>query len=109
MKLLRDLAVCFFLLCLVSCGRTEDSHMVVDIAYVKDPDIDVRPCHERIYEDEDYYYTLGNLESQYYIVTYANGETQNIKEALAEGKIRISDLDWFGIDYYKEPCQVPAD
>lgn len=101
MKLQRILAVYFFLVCLISCGHTKDGQMVVDIAYVKDPDIDVRPCHERIYEDEDYYYTLGNLESQYYIVTYANGETQNIKEALAEGRITLADLDTYGVHYGK--------
>ena len=107
MKLLRIIAVGVLLLCLISCrGEAEDSppagsDFVWEIAYVKDPDVDVQPCHEVIYEDEDYFYTLGNLESQYYIVTYANGETQNIKEALAEGKITLADLDAHGVHYGK--------
>ncbi len=107
MKFQRVLAVGMFLLCLVSCrGEVEEHQLggsayVWDIAYVKDPDIDIRPCHEVIYEDEDYYYILGSLESQYYIVTYANGETQNIKEALAEGNITLADLDAYGVHYGK--------
>ncbi len=108
MKLLRILTVVLFLVCLVSCGRMEDGLTVADIAYVKDPDIVIRPCHEVIYEDEDYFYTLGNLESQYYIVTYANGETQNIKEALAEGRITLADLDVYGVHYGKTE-KNPAD
>lgn len=114
MKLLRILAVGMLLLCLISCGgEAEDpspagSDLVWKIAYVKDPDIDVQPCHEVIYEDEMYYYTLANIESQYYIVTYANGETQNIKEALAEGRITPADLDAHGVHYGKTE-KDPAD
>lgn len=114
MKLLRILAVGVFLLRLVSCrgeakgpGLAGDAY-VWEIAYVKAPDVDVQPCHEVIYEDEDYYYTLGNLESQYYIVTHANGETQNIKEALAEGNITLADLDAYGVHYCKTE-KNPAD
>ena len=30
---------------------------------------------------------------------------QNVKDALAEGKIKISDLDWLGIQYHKDPIE----
>ncbi len=59
------------------------------------------------FEDEEYLYYFGlSPMHQYIIVEYADGTTQNIKEALADGNITIQDLDRFGIEYIKEPKDV---
>jgi len=56
------------------------------------------------FEDEEYLYYFGlSPMHQYIIVEYADGTTQNVKEALADGNITIQDLDRFGIEYMKEP------
>ena len=58
---------------------------------------------EEIYEDSQYTYYLGYIKSYAIIVTYINGEKENIKEALANGNITIKDLDLYDIGYIKEP------
>jgi len=59
------------------------------------------------FEDEEYLYYFGlSPMHQYIIVEYADGTTQNVKEALADGNITIEDLDRFGIGYMKEPKDV---
>lgn len=95
-------AVTVVLLCLSSCKGETDNYKVISITYEKAPDIDIRPCHEVIYEDESRYYLLANLESEYYIVRYENGEKQNIKDALTEGRISVNDLDIYKIPYFIE-------
>ena len=56
------------------------------------------------FEDDvyNYYFILWPMH-EYIIVEYADGTTQNVKEALADGNITIQDLDRFGIEYMKEP------
>lgn len=51
-----------------------------------------------------YYFT--QIKSQHVIVTYSDGTEQNVKEALADGRIAISDLDAFGIGYKVEGHEV---
>ena len=60
---------------------------------------------EGFYRDDNYTYFFTSIKSQYVIVYYVDGTKQNVKEALVEGKIKISDLDWFGIEYGKEPLK----
>ena len=50
----------------------------------------------------NYYFILWPMH-EYIIVEYADGTTQNVKEALEAGNITIEDLDRFGIEYMKEP------
>ena len=57
---------------------------------------------EEIYKDDNYTYYLGCLKSEYIIVTYVNGKTEDIKKALERGYVKVSDLDRFDIDYIKE-------
>jgi len=57
---------------------------------------------EEIYEDDEYTYYLGYIKSSVIIVTYTNGEKENIKEALSKGNIKIKDLDEHNISYIKE-------
>ena len=60
---------------------------------------------EPFYRDNAYCYSFPSIKSQYVIVGYKDGSEQPVKDALAEGRIRITDLDWFGIQYYKEPLE----
>ena len=60
---------------------------------------------ECFFSDDRYSYYFPSIMSRYIIVYYKDGTEQNVKDALAEGKIKISDLDLFGILYYKEPIK----
>ena len=58
--------------------------------------------YDVFYTDEEYYYYLPySRMSEYVIVEYADGTSQNIKEALEAGNITIADLDRFNIEYFK--------
>lgn len=57
---------------------------------------------ERFYSDDIYSYYFPSIRSSVVIVYYKDGSEQTVKDALAEGKIKISDLDRFSIQYYKE-------
>ena len=56
---------------------------------------------ESFYCDVNYVYYFYNIISEYVIVTYTDKSTENVKEALANLHIKISDLDRFGIRYGK--------
>lgn len=56
---------------------------------------------ETIYMDETYIYTLSSYCSQDIIVTYSDGTTQNVKEAIDDGNVTLADLDRFEIKYSK--------
>ena len=58
---------------------------------------------ECFFSDGSYSYYFPSIKSQYITVYYKDGTEQNVKDALTEGKIKISDLDLFGISYYKSP------
>ena len=58
---------------------------------------------EPFYEDENAVYSFPYPISTFIIVTYLNGESEDIITALESGRATISDLDKFGIDYYTEP------
>ncbi len=56
------------------------------------------------YEDEYYKYLFGTMpQHEYVIVKYSDGSTQNVKEALEEGRITVFDLDKYDIEYLKAP------
>ena len=58
---------------------------------------------EEIYRDDEYIYYLPCEKSQYIKVIYAPNEYQEgLKSSLAEGNIKISDLDKFNIEYIKK-------
>ncbi len=60
---------------------------------------------EPFYSDDTYVYSFPSIRSQYVIVYYKDGTEEPIREALAAGKAKISDLDWFGIFYWKEEIE----
>ena len=58
---------------------------------------------EEIYKDDEYIYYLPCQKSQYIKVIYAPNEYQEgLKSSLEDGKIKISDLDEFNIEYTKK-------
>ena len=67
--------------------------------------LDTSDALEFFYRDDTYNYIFSSIKSHYIIVRYKDGSEQNVKDALEAGKIKISDLDWFGITYYKEPLE----
>lgn len=58
---------------------------------------------EEIYRDDEYIYFLSCMKSEYIKVNYSpNHFSENITTALKEGRVKISDLDRFKIDYIKK-------
>ena len=58
---------------------------------------------EEIYRDDEYIYFLSCMKSEYIKVNYSPDHfSENIKTALKEGRVKISDLDIFKIDYIKK-------
>ena len=57
---------------------------------------------DEFFEDDNFIYAFSATPmSEYVIVEYSDGTTQNVKEAFADGNITLADLDKFGITYYK--------
>lgn len=54
---------------------------------------------EQIFEDGKNKYYLNCIKSDNIIVKYEKGYEENLKNALINGTVRISDLDKFNIDY----------
>ena len=57
------------------------------------------------YEDETTYYWFNVIKSHYIMVTYNNGNSEDIVTALNAGRATIADLDEFDIEYHTEPKQ----
>ena len=61
------------------------------------------PCveaEELFYEDETNQYYFDVIKSHYIMVTYNNGNSEDIVTALKAGRATIADLDEFGIEYH---------
>ena len=76
---------------------------IVDLT--KSGEIETADAHEYFFSDGSYSYYFSSIKSQHITVYYKDGTEQNVKDALAEGKIKISDLDWLGIQYHKDPIE----
>jgi len=60
---------------------------------------------EEFFQDNEWVYVFPSPISAYVIVVYSDGTEQGIKEALAEGRVKVTDLDKFDIFYGKEPIE----
>ena len=60
---------------------------------------------EEFFQDNEWVYVFPSPISSYVIVVYSDGTEQGIKEALAEGRVKVTDLDKFDIFYGKEPIE----
>ena len=56
---------------------------------------------ESFYEDEEYIYFWDCLKNDYIVVKYENGFVETVSEALKKERIKVSNLDKFGINYIK--------
>ena len=56
--------------------------------------------NEIFYSDRHGFYMFVGRFSEYIIVTYADGTTENVRDALRNGHIQISDLDKYEIEYF---------
>ena len=92
-----------------SFGGCRDTDTATEIENIIDltesSDIGTADEAEIFYFDETYDYRFSSIKSHYVIVYYTDGTEQNVKDALAEGKIKITDLDRFGIHYSKDPIE----
>ena len=94
---------------------TEEDQPVPDVADVvnivdqtKGGDITTADALEGFYSDDYYNYYFSSIKSQYIVVSYSDGTSQLVKDALTEGRITLADLDRFDIDYYKEERVTPV-
>lgn len=58
--------------------------------------------NEIFYSDRAGFYMFFGKFSEHIIVSYADGTTENVKDALRNGHIQISDLDKYDIEYYAQ-------
>lgn len=56
---------------------------------------------EEFCKDNDYTYYFPSRKSEYIECQFANGDKMTIVEALNSGKVTISNLDTYGISYWK--------
>lgn len=90
---------------LVGCNKqkTNENNNIVDIVDKVERDgLTCAEALEEFYEDEDNVYYYSCMKSSNVIVKYTDGTEETVKEALKKGKIKISDLDRYGINYYRE-------
>ena len=87
-----------------SINYYSEPKFIDDIIYHSDRggELDALEC---FYSDGTYSYSFPSIRSSVVIVYYKDGTEQTVKDALAERKIKISDLDCFGIQYYKDPIE----
>ena len=101
-KIITAIAIVLILVTLAACSKDSSDN---NIKSITDNSVGrVLPdVIEPFYEDHRCKYIFGNPISQYIIVKYKDGTEQNVKEALAGGRIAITDLDSYGIHYFAEP------
>ena len=109
MKTIKKMALVLALVFMFSFGGCEDTDTANEIENIIDltqsGDFYTGDLVEKFYSDDTYSYSFASVKSEYIIVNFMDGTEQNIRDALAEGKIKITDLDRFGIKYYKEPLK----
>ncbi len=64
-------------------------------------ELSVGMAFEEFYRDDHDIYRFSCVKSQYVEVRYADGTVESIKDALKSGRVKITDLDRFGITYEK--------
>ncbi len=73
---------------------------IIDIA--KRDHIDCDNALQQFYSDAEYNYFYSSIKSEYVVVKYSDNTEETVENALQNGKINISDLDRFEINYIKE-------
>ncbi|MBQ3509723.1 MAG: hypothetical protein IJA90_06900 [Peptococcaceae bacterium] len=85
----------------------DNNSATLDIVEIRDREKEESiPCDtalEKFYEDESNEYYFSVIKSQYIVVTYNDGSSEDIVTALADGRVTMTDLDKFNIEYHIEP------
>lgn len=85
-------------------GILGGEYVVVDITdWAEAEQLPTDEAVEVFYTDAEFEYSFPSIRSHLVIVTYLGAETEDVRTALASGRIRIEDLFAFGIHYYKTP------
>ena len=107
-KILFFMIACVMLVSMTACGKsvetipnetTKNGKVVVNIENTATPDMMFAQALEEFYSDGNNTYYFNCVMSGVIIVTYEDGTTENVKDALNNGNIVIGDLDRFGIHY----------
>lgn len=94
-------ALVLVIICVFSLAACTGRSTIVSIRYDKD-NLEMQML-ERFYYDEENIYYFPTMRSMYIIVTYLNGDSEDIVTALKAGRATIADLDRFGIEYKTKP------
>ncbi|MBR3841782.1 MAG: hypothetical protein IKM38_00730 [Christensenellaceae bacterium] len=87
-------------------GNSDETIYIVDICdEAKEKQLVCEQALELFYEDDTAYYSFHCIKSQHIIVTYNNGNSEDIITAIQAGRASLADLDAFGIAYITEPKQ----
>ena len=87
-------------------AETTVARFIVEIHdRAKEEQLACAEAEELFYEDETNRYYFNVIKSHYIMVTYNNGNSEDIVTALNAGRATIADLDEFGIEYHTEPKQ----
>ena len=91
------------LVCVFSLVACSSKPIIVSIRDYSDQEgLAFAAVLEPFYENENAVYSFPYPISHFVIVTYLNGESEDIVTALEAGRVTIADLDRFGIKYYAE-------
>ena len=94
------LIICLVLACIFAFVVCFGGSIIISIRY--DGTIEL-PAEEEFYQDDNNVYYFPAVRSSRTIVTYLNGDSEDIVTALEAGRATIADLDRFGIKYFAKP------
>lgn len=97
------LAIMLVLVCIFSLVACNGRPIIISISERIPDDVGFAAVIEFFYEDENNRYYFPYPYSKFIIVTYLNGDSEDIATALKAGRATIADLDRFDIEYKTEP------
>ncbi len=69
-------------------------------------EMDLPDVEQVFFEDENYKYIFGMPIAEYVVVKFSDGTSKQLRDALSGGEVEITDLDKYGIPYYKEQIGI---
>ena len=93
--------------CIQILGQITNPEIVDIVDPTKDGSFSYDTALERFYEDGNNEYYFSGIYSQYVIVHYSDGTSEDISTALRNGRATLADLDKFDIRYWAEPKSTP--
>ena len=96
--------------CIQILGQGTVNTAITDIVDpTKDENFAYDTAVEKFFEDENNEYLFSGIYSQYVVVHYADGTTEDVVTALNSGRATLADLDRFGIRYWAESKGDPLE